>query len=407
MDEIGFKKPIIIFLILILILFAIVYFYKSKISEDFGSYQIVDANDTVLINKLNNIKVGTQQSNFNFINKITSDDTFMEAINNIIKNNTNNIITFEDLFQNLSSYINITDFNNLLNNKIGGYLKKNNILTSNELNKLINESIIINNTTIRTYTDTILQNTIPNIINNINNTPKLIGITNYKYNITTSFYGYDNADPVDISNYVILGKFLNTKLIRINVNTFINNLFSTYNIYLTDAEQIKLTGPFSANKVKLGKLFICIFDWTNDKNIFYNNKTPNAVNYRYIFKYPEIPFSLSNIKQNHQYLFDLSTSVVVPESQNTNIALYCILFNGTEDNPTYDIKLVKIFTEYQGYTKILSDTFVIQTTENTFNIGLYLSGLNGTYIELNNMASATSISVSELPKDEQLSTTTT
>jgi len=348
----------------IIIIFAIVYVYQSrKTLEGFASYSVTGANDTVLLGDLNKVKVGT--TNTNLIDAITKDSTFDSEVGRKITEITGSFITPEDLTNNLSSYPNRKDVNNLINTSLGNYIKNSDITTSSELNTLIDRKINANNVQTQEYVNAQVQQTIPNIINSISNIPKLIGIINYAAIGLTILYGFNNK----VSNSFILGKDSNNNNINLTFDRF-----DAYKQFLTGQTYI----PAS---------LICYFDWKNDRNIFYDKGISSyTYNYAYFANYPSpkiSPFITNNIKTNTQYLFDVSLGFLMANNGNpfkgifnTLIGVYCILFNGAVENPIYDVKLVATLNEYNEYNKNISRKFVVNTTDNTFNIGLYCVGFS-------------------------------
>jgi hypothetical protein len=301
---------------------------------------------------------------------ITSDSTFDNEVKSKITEITGNFITPEDLTNNLSNYANTNDLSNLINTSLGNYIKKTDITVSNELNTLIDRKINAYNIQAQQYVNAQVQQTIPNmntqiqnIANSVSGTTKLIGIINYA-GTNNIINGIDNKIPPHSQGTLILGKDSNNSNIILSVSSFdeYKKFVVNKNDYVADS-------------------LICYFDWINDQNIFYINKLPYNYNYLYIANYPNSTISpfktINKIKTNTKYLFDMSLGFGMKwfgANDRTYIGVYCILFNGTVQTPNYDIKLVTIFNQNGISSKYIKNNFVINTSDDTFNIGIYCVG---------------------------------
>ena len=385
----------------IIIIFAIIYVYQSREKlEGFASYSVTGANDTVLLGDLNKVKVGT--TNNNLMDAITADSKFDTEVGRKITEITGNFITQEDLDSNLSSYPNTTDINDSINKSLGNYIKKSDIATLSELTDLIDNKIKTYDTEAKKFVNTQVMQTIPNILNSISSIPKLIGIINYAATGRTVIEGIRNRTSTSLT----LGKDSNNNNIELTFNRF-----DAYKQFVTNVTYI----PAS---------LICYFDWKNDKNIFYDKGISSyTYNYSYFANYYPpgytgstiSPFNADNIKKNTQYLFDVSLGVLVKNNSKsyfsspfkTCIGVYCVLFNGTVEAPTYDVKLVATLNEYDEKNKNISRKFVVNTSNNTFNIGLYCVGFSVNeeswgQIQIDPwLTSSSSISISEIQNADQ------
>lgn len=132
------------------------------------------------------------------------------------------------------------------------------------------------------------------------------------------------------------------------------------------------------------KSIICVFDWVNDNNIYYSanintNKTVKNIIYTNVYPYPIdtdtnkkliSPFNSSTFKPGATYLFNIFHTRFNSEYSAT----FYILYNKNRSNMPIDtdVHFVNTFRESdQTRRNGKTDSFVVQTTDQTTNIGIY------------------------------------
>ena len=141
------------------------------------------------------------------------------------------------------------------------------------------------------------------------------------------------------------------------------------------------------------KSIICVFDWVNDNNIYYSaaintNKTVKNIIYTNVYPYPIdtdtnkkliSPFNSSTFKPGATYLFNIFHT----RYQSEYSATFYILYNENRNMPIdTDVHFVNTFRESdQTRRNGKTDSFVVQTTKQTTNIGIYSINAHAKYNE--------------------------
>ena len=311
--DIRNHKTITIIIAAIIIIFAIIYVYQSrKTVEGFASYTVTGPNDTVLLGDLNKVRVGN--INNNLMDAIISNSTFDTEVRKKISEKTSegNFITNDDLNNSLTSYANYSDVNTTINTSLGNYLKKSDITTSSELDTLINRKINAYNTQAQNYVNAQVQQTIPNILESLNSTPKLIGIIHGYPKNYNALWGSGNWDGGNL----ILGRRADkTTDIKLSYDSFLSAANSSKYIF-SDATN---------NYPRPWQSIITLFDWKNDFNIFsiatqshrridniyYTNVFPAASPANDSDGFIKSPFPNMSIKTNTKYLINLNFTLII------------------------------------------------------------------------------------------------
>jgi hypothetical protein len=417
--DIRNHKTITIIIAAIIIIFAIIYVYQSrKTVEGFASYTVTGPNDTVLLGDLNKVRVGN--INTNLMDAIISNSTFDTEVRKKISEKTSegNFITNDDLNNSLTLYANNKDVNTTINTSLGNYLKKSDITTSNELDTLINRKINAYNTQAQNYVNAQVQQTIPNILQSLEGTQKLIGNVNINCRLVGD--GFQNL----VNNTFILGK----KIIDDNVNLY-NCPKAMFEIDATLTNY--RFGNSNEWSITPRSHIICYFDWINDFNIFYIRSINSRImsqaggyNGYYSSVYPELnpvrndrgvlqsPFPSTPIKANTKYFAKINANVYVTEGNY--FMVYYILFNGTPGNPTYTVKYLSVIYSHNQYSTInkFSLDFAFTTAADTFNFGIYLVSCLGDTSQPNtsistNWPNYSNVTIYELPTIDSIRPTLT
>ncbi len=215
--------------------------------------------------------------------------------------------------------------------------------------------------------------------------------------------------PISQSNILSLVGVINGLFIKGSVTTyasqhfgvniindkkdFILGLNSVGEKIIEDRNKFKLPNSSSVSSWTLGDSFICLFDWLNDSNIFYLNGINgiNDKNIIYTNVYPEStdstvklisPFNSATFKKGATYLFNVYNS----KYYGNHNALFYVIYNKRPDGTGISriIKLVGIHVmSEQNSHKYNYKSFVVPTTSDTVNIGIYYLSYNGQGFFLN------------------------
>lgn len=377
------NKTLTILFIFFIVLFAIIYIWLSKTNniEGFSQYN-VNSGDLVSLYGLDNVVVGSS-------NPLTLTNT----LNNLI--DTRNARTLNN------TYAKITDLTNTNMNLTSNVstIQSNISNLENALTRQINN---LNNSINSKYEEynRMFNNFASNFSSNFDNTVILIGLINYAPVLKWTYYYNNNNDGN--GNY-LLGKQINTsELITVPISNFNNSIFNS------------ISSSFIDSPIKIsyfgGGSIICIFDWINDSNIYFNKNNisvPKPVIYTSVYPINtnfegklQSPFNVNTFKPGATYLFNIYHS----KFWNTSSAIYCILF---KSDGSKNINLIhKFFTNENTNHVSTYNQYIITTTPNSINIGIYVitTNENGVQIDSNDQAS---ICVYQIKNTSQLSITTT